>query len=107
MRNAGENKTTGTTTDSYVMEIALAGQSKRVTIAIANTGTKDMLVKVTNKHNTGGSIEITEVEDILVTAGSVIRYIETKLASQILVYLKSNLAGNPTTFNLEYVQGSI
>ncbi len=66
-----------------------------------------MLVKITNKHNTCGTIEIVEVADILITKGSSLRYIETKLVSQIIVYLKSNLAGNPATFKLEYMMVSI
>lgn len=92
---------TGTTTNDYVTTSIYSGH-RRTTIALKNTGTADMYVTIRTRHKTDGLITFDEVTDALITARSTLRYVETKLISQVDILVKSAIADTPTTYDLEY-----
>lgn len=91
----------GTTTDAYVEALSLNIVSKKA-IAIQNTGVNDMLVTIKSRHHSAGTITFDEAADYPLTAGSSMRFIEEKSSSLTSVQVKSNVAGNPTTYLIEY-----
>lgn len=105
--NSAEKSVTGTTTDDYVAIPTITAFAKRATVAIENVGGDDLTVKVTTKHNVNGTIEFTEVDEVVIPAGTNLRYVETILTAKIIVYIKSTTPGVPTDYKLEFIMGTV
>lgn len=105
--NSAEKSLIGTTTDDYVAIPTITAFAKRATVAITNVGGDDLTIKITTTHNVNGTIEFTEVDDVVISAGTNLRYVETILTAKIIVYIKSTVAGVPTGYQIEFIMGTV
>lgn len=98
----------GSTTDAYVVALSSSlmpserVEHRRLGLAILNTGSKSLFIKITSRVYPNGSIQYTELDETEITAGSMLRYFENDLMGSVDISLKSMTAGQPTNYTIEW-----
>lgn len=90
----------GISTDIYSANTINVPSIKDFVAVLRNTGVNDLNLKIISKINT---LEYEELGETLLTAGSQLRYFEKDYTYTIIFYIESTIAGNPTSYTIEYI----
>lgn len=95
---------TGNSTDAYtsIATIQLVFH-RRLGLIVKNTGlTNGILVKIISKISSTGVLEYEELGETTLTAGSSLRYFENDLMGEVQVQIKSSVAGQASSYSIEW-----
>jgi hypothetical protein len=94
----------GTTIDTDV-DITFDTRSRKfLTIHLENTGANGLTYHVDSYAIKAGALPFEEVAAANVAAAGVVQIVVTKKTASVVVHIKSQGAGNPTTYAYEAIQ---